>query len=124
MLHVMEYVTAPYYGLDADEIWRRSAGRDQVGDARVPLLILHPEDDPIVKVDQARILAEAAKDNDLVRVWILPHGSHGLLEAADSRWTHAVHRLFFERWGIYPEREPDRPVGEPEELVYSAGQTK
>jgi predicted alpha/beta-fold hydrolase len=124
MLHVMEFVTAPYYGVDADEIWRRSTGRDQVGDARVPLLILHPEDDPIVKVEQARILAEAAKGNDLVRVWILPHGSHGLLEAADSRWTHAVYRGFFERWGRYPERDADRPGGEPAELVYSAGQTK
>ena len=29
--------------------------------------------------------AEAAKGNDLVRVWILPAGSHGLLEAADPR---------------------------------------
>jgi predicted alpha/beta-fold hydrolase len=124
MLHVMEYVSAPYYGLDADEIWRRSTGRDQVAEARVPLLILHPEDDPIVKVEQARILAEAAKGSDLVRVWILPHGSHGLLEAADAHWTHAVYRTFFERWGMYPEREADRPAGEPAELVYSAAQTK
>jgi predicted alpha/beta-fold hydrolase len=124
MLHVMEHVSAPYYGLDAEEIWRRSTPRDQVGDARVPLLILHPQDDPIVKVEQARILAEAAKGNDLVRVWILPAGSHGLLEAADSRWTHAVYRGFFERWGKYPEHEADRPGGEPAELVYSAAQTK
>jgi predicted alpha/beta-fold hydrolase len=124
MLHVMEHVTAPYYGIEADEIWQRSTGRDQVAEARVPLLILHPEDDPIVKVEQARIFAEAAKGNDLVRVWILPHGSHGLLEAADPRWTHAVYRTYFERWGSYPEREADRPGGEPAELVYSAAQTK
>jgi predicted alpha/beta-fold hydrolase len=124
MLHVMEHVTAPYYGIEADEIWQRSTGRDQVAEARVPLLILHPEDDPIVKVEQARIFADAAKGNDLVRVWILPHGSHGLLEAADPRWTHAVYRTYFERWGSYPEREADRPGGEPAELVYSAAQTK
>ena len=72
--------------------------------AKVPLLVLHPEDDPIVKVEQARMLAEAAKDNDLVRVWILPAGSHGLLEAADPNWTHAVYRTFFERWATYAER--------------------
>jgi predicted alpha/beta-fold hydrolase len=124
MLHVMQHVSAPYYGVDADEIWRLSSGRDQVAEARVPLLILHPEDDPIVKVEQARIFAEAARGNDLVRVWILPHGSHGLLEAADAHWTHAVYRTFFERWGIYPERDADRPAWEPAELVYSAAQTK
>jgi predicted alpha/beta-fold hydrolase len=124
MLNVMEHVSAPYYRLDAEEIWRRSTGRDQIADARVPLLILHPEDDPIVKVEQARIFADAAKGNDLVRVWILPAGSHGLLEAADSRWTHTVYRTYFERWGNYPERGPDRPAGEPAELVYSAAQTK
>jgi predicted alpha/beta-fold hydrolase len=123
MLHVMEHVSAPYYGVDADEIWRLSTGRNQVAEARVPLLILHPEDDPIVKVEQARILAEAARGNDLVRVWILPYGSHGLLQAADGHWTHAVYRTFFERWGIYPERDADRPAGEPAELVYSAAQT-
>ena len=70
----------------------------------MPLLVLHPEDDHIVKVEQARMLLEAAKSNDLVRVWILPAGSHGLLEAADPRWTHAVYRMFFERWATYAER--------------------
>jgi predicted alpha/beta-fold hydrolase len=123
MVRAMEFVSAPYYGVDAEEIWRHSAGRDQVAHAKVPLLILHPQDDPIVKVDQARILAEAAKDNDLVRVWILPTGSHGLLEAADARWTHAVYRGFFERWAGYAERSPMRPAGEPADLVYSASQT-
>ena len=79
----------------------------------MPLLILHPEDDPIVKVEQAPMLAEAAKGNDLVRVWILPAGSHGLLEAADPHWTHAVYRTFFERWATYAERPAGRPTGRP-----------
>jgi predicted alpha/beta-fold hydrolase len=118
MMRAMEVVTAPYYGLEADEVWANSRGLDRIPDCRVPLLVLHPEDDPIIKVDQARMLFEAARDNDLVRVWILPAGSHGLLEAADPNWTHAVYRTFFERWATYAERT----VGDAAELVYSSQQ--
>jgi predicted alpha/beta-fold hydrolase len=119
MDRVMEHVSAPYYGVDAEEIWTHSRGIDHVPNAKVPLLVLHPEDDPIIKVDQARLLAEAAKDNDLVRVWILAAGSHGLLEAADPTWTHAVYRMFFERWASYAERGEAGAHGEAAELVYS-----
>jgi uncharacterized protein len=117
---VMEYVSAPYYGVSAEEIWTHARGIDRVPNAKVPLLILHPEDDPIVKVDQARLLAAAAKDNDLVRVWILPAGSHGLLEAADPSWTHGVYRTFFERWAAYAERGAPQANGSGAELVYSS----
>ena len=115
----MEYVSAPYYGVSADQIWTHARGIDHVPNAKVPLLILHPEDDPIIKVEQARNLAAAADHNDLVRVWILPTGSHGLLEAADPTWTHAVYRTYFERWANYAEREAAQPNGEAAELVYS-----
>jgi predicted alpha/beta-fold hydrolase len=120
MQHVMEHVSAPYYGVSAEEIWTRARGIDRVANAKVPLLVLHPEDDPIIKVDQARMLAEAAKDNDLVRVWILGAGSHGLLEAADPRWTHLVYRTFFERWATYAERAIPQANGRGPELVYSS----
>ena len=120
MMRAMEVVSAPYYGVDAEEIWTEARGLDHVPEAQVPLLVLHPEDDPIIKVDQARMLAEAAKDNDLVRVWILRAGSHGLLEAADPRWTHTVYRTFFERWGTYAERTIPQGDGRGPELVYSS----
>jgi len=55
-------------------------------------------------------------------VWILPAGSHGLLEAADPRWTHAVYRTFFERWATYAERPVGQPSGQAPELVYSSQQ--
>jgi predicted alpha/beta-fold hydrolase len=119
MNRVMEYVSAPYYGVGADQIWTHARGVDHVPNAKVPLLILHPEDDPIVKVEQARTLAMAAEANDLVRVWILPTGSHGLLEAADPTWTHAVYRTFFERWAKYAERLAGQANGQAAELVYS-----
>jgi predicted alpha/beta-fold hydrolase len=120
MERAMEFVSAPYYGVSAEQIWTAARGIDRVANARVPLLILHPEDDGIVKVEQARQLAAAAKDNDLVRVWILPAGSHGLLEAADPQWTHAVYRMFFERWAAYAERRSEQTNGTGAELVYSS----
>jgi predicted alpha/beta-fold hydrolase len=120
MLRAMEVVSAPYYRVDAEEIWAHSRGIGHVAGARVPLLILHPEDDYIIKVEHARMLSEAARDNDLVRVWILPAGSHGLLEAADPRWTHVVYRTFFERWATYAERTVGQPSGQTPELVYSS----
>jgi predicted alpha/beta-fold hydrolase len=118
MERVMEVVSAPYYGVSADEIWRNSAARDHIAEAKVPVLVLHPVDDPIIKVEQAELLADAAAGNDLVRVWTLPAGSHGLLEAADPDWTRAVYRRYFERWAVYAERNAgkSRTNGK---LVYS-----
>lgn len=122
MLHVMDYVSAPYYGVSAEEIWRRARGVDYIDQVRVPLLVLHPEDDQIVKVEQARMLEAAAKGSEMVRVWILPAGRHGVLEAIDPTWTYGVYRAFFERWAIYAERSvPSR--GASAEVVYSAAQS-
>ena len=100
----IELLSAPYYELSAEEIWRRAAPVNHVGGARVPTLILHPVDDRIVKVEEARKLAAAAADNGLVHAWELEAGKHGILEAIDRDWTFAVYRAFFERWGRYAER--------------------
>ena len=118
MERVIDVVSAPYYRLSADQIWRNAAARDHIAAAKVPVLVLHPLDDPIIKVEQAELLATAAAGNDLVRVWIIPAGSHGLLEASDPDWTRTVYRRFFERWAEYPERGTagDRSNGK---LVYS-----
>ena len=120
MSRVMEVVSAPFYGVPAEEIWRRARGMDYMEKVRTPLLILHPEDDQIVKVEHARMLEEASRQNEMVRVWILPAGQHGILEAIDPVWTYGVYRAFFERWATYVERGA-LPSGS--KLVYSASQT-
>lgn len=107
------HLSAPYYGVSGDEIWELAAAKNGIAGAKVPLLILHPEDDQIVQVDHAHELADAAKGNDNVRVWILPGGAHGILEAVDRKWSFAVYRAFFERWADYVSAGPA-------ELVYSA----
>jgi predicted alpha/beta-fold hydrolase len=124
-LDPVEKISAPYYELEPDELWRRAAAREHLADARVPVLILHPEDDEIIPVEHARILQEAARGNELVRVWILPGGGHGALDVVDREWFYAVARGFFERWAGYAEpddagpdgRHPDRA---PAKLIYSA----
>ena len=123
MARVMDTVAGPYYGLSGEQIWRNATGVDHVAEAKVPLLVLHPEDDQIVKVEHARMLEQAARGNELVRVWILPAGAHGILEVIDSRFTYNVYRGFFERWGRYAERGGVRADGEAAEVVYSASNT-
>ena len=120
----IEGVSAPYYGVGGDELWRRASAREHIADARVPVLVLHPDDDQIIPVEHARMLAEAAKDNDLVRVWVLPGGGHGAIDAVDREWFYAVARGFFERWAEYGaegaavgDSRADQP---PVKLIYSA----
>ena len=122
MVDVLDIIAEPYYGLPAEEIWRNARGVDRVADAKVPMLVLHPEDDVIVKVEHARMLEEAARGNDNVRVWILPAGAHGILEAIDSTFTYNVYRLFFERWARYAEHG-EQPARTGPEVVYSVAET-
>ena len=68
----LELVSAPYYGVDPEELWRRASAKEQIAAARVPVLVLHPEDDQVIPVEHARMLDEAAKENELVRVWSFP----------------------------------------------------
>jgi predicted alpha/beta-fold hydrolase len=121
----VEKISAPYYGVEPDELWRRAAAGEHVADARVPVLVLHPDDDEIIPVEHARVLEEAARANDLVRVWILRGGGHGAIDAVDREWFYAITRGFFERWAGYAE--PDEPSGDgrhpdraPAKLIYSA----
>ena len=122
----IERISAPYYEVEPDELWRRASAREHIADAKVPVLVLHPTDDQIVPVEQAAELAEAAAGNDLVRVWILPGGGHGAIDAVDRGWFYAVTRGFFERWAGYGPREDttrgdSRTDRAPDKLIYSAG---
>jgi predicted alpha/beta-fold hydrolase len=119
----VERVSAAYYGIEAEELWRRASAKERIADARVPVLVLHPEDDQIIPMEHARMLEEAANGNDLVRVWTLPGGGHGAIDAVDRDWFYAVARGFFERWARYggqdgaAGRDADQP---PVKLIYSA----
>src|SRR3954453_13906333 len=120
----IERISAPYYEVEPDELWRRAAAREHIADAKGPVLVLHPSDDEIIPVEQAQEHTEAARDNDLVRVWILAGGGHGAIDAVDRTWFRAVTRGFFERWAGYeaPGEAPEsdeRSQGAGK-LIYSA----
>jgi pimeloyl-ACP methyl ester carboxylesterase len=122
----IERISAPYYEVEPDELWRRAAPRENIANAKVPVLVLHPTDDAIIPVEQARELAEAARGNDLVRVWILPGGGHGAIDEVDRVWFYAVLRGFFERWAGYgsptpPAGDASRADRSGDKLIYSAG---
>jgi predicted alpha/beta-fold hydrolase len=104
LVEPVEAISAPYYGVSAEEIWKRSSARNRIRGAEVPVLALHSTDDQVIPVEHAHMLAEAAAGNDLVRSWIVPGGQHAAFDAIDERWTYAVYRAFFERWATYAER--------------------
>ena len=98
--------------------------QDHIAGARVPVLVLHPEDDKVIPVEHARMLAEAAAGNELVRVWILPGGGHGAIDAVDGDWSYAVYRRFLRALGRLraPGRRPATAARGPvaAKLIYSA----
>lgn len=102
---LMELVVAPRYGMSVDEIYERSSAKNHIAKARVPVLVLHSEDDEVVPVKHARMIEEAAAGNDKVRVWIVPGGGHAAFDAIDKRWTYSVYRTFFERLARYAVAE-------------------
>jgi predicted alpha/beta-fold hydrolase len=104
LVEPIDAISAPYYGVTADEIWERSSAKNSIHEARVPVLALHSTDDQVIPVEHAHMLAEAAAGNDLVRSWIVPAGQHAAFDAIDERWTYTVYRGFFERWAQYAER--------------------
>ena len=120
LVQPIEAIAAPYYGVSADEIWERSSARNHIAGARVPVLVLHSEDDMIIPVEHARILDEAKGDNELVRVWIVPGGAHAAFDVLDGHWTYTVYRRFFERWADYDRAEDRSRAASPgAEMVYS-----
>jgi predicted alpha/beta-fold hydrolase len=102
---LIEIVVAPRYGVSADEVYARSSPKNHIARARVPVLVLHAEDDEVIPVEHARMIEEAAAGNERVRVWIVRGGAHGAFDAIDRDWTYAVYRTFFERLARYSVME-------------------
>jgi pimeloyl-ACP methyl ester carboxylesterase len=121
----IERISAPYYGVDSEELWRRASAKEWIDSARVPVLVLHPEDDNVIPVEHARMLERAAARNERVRIWVLPGGGHGAIDAVDGPWFYAVVRGFFERWAGYGGDEAGSAVDARQDrvegkLIYSA----
>src|SRR5205085_9095557 len=57
---LQELVVAPHYGITLDEVYERSSAKNHIAGARVPVLVLHAQDDEVVPVEHARMIEEAA----------------------------------------------------------------
>ena len=97
----VERVSAPYYGVEPEELWRRASAKEHIAAARVPVLVLHPEDDDVIPVEHARMLAEAARGqragSRLDPARRRPRRDRG----RRSRVVLRRLRGFFERWAGY-----------------------
>jgi len=96
--HFHDYVTkvsASHYGVEEDALYRDSDIRTRIGSLRVPTLIIHADDDPVVPYQHSVALKElAARDNDLLRVVISKGGGHYGHWAVMPGWTERTIRTF------------------------------
>lgn len=86
-----EHVTAPHGGYrDASDYYARTSSRHVIGDIRIPTLIIHSADDPIIPVEP--FFDEAIADNPDVLLVVTRRGGHvGFLsdraEGEDRHWA-------------------------------------
>ena len=84
-------ITAPHAGFrDASEYYERTSSRAVIGDIRVPTLVIHAEDDPLIPAEPFRDPAIA--DNPHVLLVLTRRGGHvGFLsdrvEGEDRHWA-------------------------------------
>lgn len=97
----VEKIAAPFYGSAAEEYFTNASPGNYLADARVPLLIVHSEDDPICPASEMDELREAASGNPNVEIWMMPAGSHCLFRYMDKAWYDTVMRGFFSYWATW-----------------------
>ena len=100
-LTYLEKVSAPYYGVTADECFRNASSREYLADVEVPLLIIHAADDPICPPTEMDDLMEIADDNPNAHVWMLWTGNHCGFRYYDRNWYENVLRDYFTYWATW-----------------------
>jgi pimeloyl-ACP methyl ester carboxylesterase len=93
---------AHVYGVDVDELYRRSSAVDRVREVNVPTLILLSDDDPVVPEYHPEAFEEALKGAKNPALWRLAWGSHCLYEMQDPTWFWTVLSEFFDFYCLLP----------------------
>ena len=122
MAKVMDVVGGPYYGISGAEIWHNARCVDHVAEAKVPLLVLHPVDDQIIKVEHAGDVARRRR-RKRARQGVDPARRSSRRARGDRLQVH-LQRLprLLRALGRYAERS-DGASGKSPEVVYSASHT-
>ncbi len=97
IVEYFERVTAPFYDVSEDELYRRDSVVTMVERIGVPAFHLHAVDDWIVPVEHAARLREAAlrAGNRLVGVCIRTRGGHCAFRRVFGDWRSDLAREFF-----------------------------
>ncbi|MBK5093140.1 MAG: alpha/beta fold hydrolase, partial [Actinobacteria bacterium] len=97
----VEKITAPHYGVTADEVFSKASSKEYLADIEVPLLIIHAADDPICPPSEMDDLMEPADGNPNVNVWMMWTGNHCGFRWYDRNWFETVLRDFFTYWATW-----------------------
>ncbi|MHB8895464.1 MAG: alpha/beta hydrolase family protein [Candidatus Geothermincolia bacterium] len=97
----VEKIAAPHYGLTLDEYFEKASPANYMADVKVPLLVIHAEDDMICLPSEMDEVAEAAAGNPNVQLMMLPAGNHCMFRYLDKDWYDKVMRDFFTYWATW-----------------------
>lgn len=73
-------------GMTMAELSYRASPRFHINELRIPTLVLHAVDDPIVPALHAYVMREAARTNPQVRVHLTETGGHTYFDLVDEAW--------------------------------------
>lgn len=84
-----EWVTAPLAGQpDAESYYRMASTLDLLGEIRVPTLMIHAEDDPLISMDAFQARTDLLRDNPCLTVYFTKRGGHvGFMQAPHAPRT-------------------------------------
>lgn len=97
-IDLVEATSIEHYGISMEEFCRQASAKEFAADIKMPVLALHSEDDFLVPVDHAELLADVTKDNPWVHVMVRSAGAHVAFAAADPSWFHSTVRCWLEYW--------------------------
>jgi len=90
-----------YYEVSDEDIYRKASPVRTIREIEVPCLIIHAEDDQVVRVSEAEELVRAAANNPMVGAIIVPTGGHVLYPVMSRTWFYETLRVFFTYWGEF-----------------------
>lgn len=97
----IEKIAAPHYGVGAGEFYEKASPARYVADVKVPLLVVHAEDDMICLPSEMDEVMEAASGNPNVQLVMLPAGNHCMFRYLDKEWYDTIMRDFFTYWATW-----------------------
>lgn len=86
------------YSISFDELIKKTDPFHFIDEIKVPVLILHSKDDPIIPVKQAFTFRNSVRGNPMIRVWITERGGHCAFSVVARKWFCNVLLQFYSYW--------------------------